>query len=73
MIALIGTSILVVGGFHLRDGNFRKLLLASDIAFAVNAMLVGSVPGLAMSASAILLNAGIMIRAGGRQSLATQS
>ena len=49
MIALIGTFILIVGGFHLRDGNFRKLLMASD---------------------AILLNAGIIIRAGGRQSWA---
>lgn len=70
VIALVGNFILIVGGFHLRDGNFRRLLLASDVAFAVNAVVVGSVPGLVMCACAILLNAGTIIRAGSRQSLA---
>ena len=70
MIALIGSFILIVGGFHLRDDNFRKLLLASDIAFAVNAAVVGSVPGMVMCGCAILLNTGHMILAGGRQSRA---
>jgi hypothetical protein len=73
VLAILGTGLLVVFSFNLKDRRFRHSLLAVECVFAANSVAIGSVPGLCLALTGFALNALVLIRQRPSSSQATSA